>query len=58
MIPLIFFFSEKRRMVRASPTNRSRMRSATRRPFWGLIRTKRAAAWAMMFCVVHVTSPL
>src|SRR5512136_1261142 len=34
-------------MVRASPTYLRRMRSATSRPFWGLIRTNRADARAI-----------
>src|SRR4030042_2918547 len=39
-----FRFSVNLRMVRASPTNRSRMRSATRRHFWGEMRMNRPVA--------------
>src|SRR4030067_1703904 len=44
MIWLAFFLFEKCGMVSASPTNRSRTRSATSRAFWGEIRTNLAIA--------------
>src|SRR4030042_2670322 len=44
VIWLAFFLFEKGRMASASPTNRSRTRSATSRAFWGEIRTNLAIA--------------